>query len=445
MRGSVHQQGERRPWTLDRRRAIKTLDQFIETSDDCSTIIHPDGVPPTLAEAPDDAFESSAFPARRNGADRADNVSALIGEIYDAALDPSLWASALLKVRAFIGGSSATLFAKDAVRKSLNVYYEDGGLDPHYKQLYFDKYVQLDPFTTGHVLAEVGEPMSTVDILSFDEFYETRFHKEWAQPQGLVDFACAVIEKSATSVAMIGIFRHERDGVVDDATRRAMRLIVPHIRRAVLIGQVTDLKSMEAATLADTLNGLSAGVFLVDESDRVIHANDSGRSMLDMRDVLHLANGRLAARSPSSQKALREVFDAAGSGDAAVGTKGISIPLMARDGERYVAHVLPLTSGVRRRAGTRYSAVAATFVHKATLNTQSPPEAIAKTFDLTPSELRTLLAIVQVGGVAETAEALGVAESTIKTHLHRLFAKTGTSRQADLVKLVAGFSSPLVG
>jgi DNA-binding CsgD family transcriptional regulator len=40
---------------------------------------------------------------------------------------------------------------------------------------------------------------------------------------------------------------------------------------------------------------------------------------------------------------------------------------------------------------------------------------------------------------------LGVAEATVKTHLHHLFAKTGTSRRAELVKLVAGFSNPLVG
>jgi hypothetical protein len=39
--------------------------------------------------------------------------------------------------------------------------------------------------------------------------------------------------------------------------------------------------------------------------------------------------------------------------------------------------------------------------------------------------VRVLLGIVQVGGVPETAEALGVAEATVKTHLHRLFAKTG--------------------
>ena len=93
----------------------------------------------------------------------------------------------------------------------------------------------------------------------------------------------------------------------------------------------------------------------------------------------------------------------------------------------------------------RYAAVAAVFVHKAALETPSPPEVIAKTFNLTPSELRVLLGIVEVGGVPETAEALGVAETTVKTHLRRLYAKTGTGRQAELVKLVAGFANPLVG
>jgi DNA-binding CsgD family transcriptional regulator len=56
-----------------------------------------------------------------------------------------------------------------------------------------------------------------------------------------------------------------------------------------------------------------------------------------------------------------------------------------------------------------------------------------------------LLAIVEVGGVPQVATALGVAESTVKTHLSRLFVKTGTGRQADLVKIVAGFATPLAG
>ena len=83
------------------------------------------------------------------------------------------------------------------------------------------------------------------------------------------------------------------------------------------------------------------------------------------------------------------------------------------------------------------------FVRKAELG--SPADVIAQSYKLTPTELRVLLAIVEVGGVPETAAALGVAETTVKTHLYRLFDKAGVSRQADLVKLVAGFSNPLVG
>jgi DNA-binding CsgD family transcriptional regulator len=104
---------------------------------------------------------------------------------------------------------------------------------------------------------------------------------------------------------------------------------------------------------------------------------------------------------------------------------------------------LPLTSGARRRAGASYAAVAALFVHKAALDTPSPPEVIAKTFKLTPSELRVLLALVEVGGAPEVAEALGIAETTVKFHLKRLFEKTGTRRQTELVKLVAGFANPV--
>jgi DNA-binding CsgD family transcriptional regulator len=84
------------------------------------------------------------------------------------------------------------------------------------------------------------------------------------------------------------------------------------------------------------------------------------------------------------------------------------------------------------------------FVRKAAPDALLPPEVIAKTFKLTPGELRVLLAIVEVGGVPEAAEVLGVAETTARWHLQHLFEKTGTHRQADLIKLVAGFSNPLI-
>ena len=61
-----------------------------------------------------------------------------------------------------------------------------------------------------------------------------------------------------------------------------------------------------------------------------------------------------------------------------------------------------------------------------------------------PSGDSLLTAFVEVGGIPEVAAALGVADTTVRTHVSSLFAKTGTARQADLVKLVAGYLTPLV-
>jgi DNA-binding CsgD family transcriptional regulator len=85
-------------------------------------------------------------------------------------------------------------------------------------------------------------------------------------------------------------------------------------------------------------------------------------------------------------------------------------------------------------------------IHDASLDPSlwpSPPEAVARRFNLTPSEIRVLFAIVEIGGVPEIAPVFGIAEQTVKSHLHHIFEKTGAKRQADLVKLVAAYSNPL--
>ncbi|QWG21563.1 LuxR family transcriptional regulator [Bradyrhizobium sediminis] len=374
--------------------------------------------------------------------DQTEQLSKLISEIYDAALDPSLWEHVVGKAGRFVGGPAASIFSKSPISGEGNVHYESG-IGPHYWELYCGKYVKLDPTTTGHYFADVGQPIAVADLMPYDQFLDTRIYKEWVQPQGLVDFVSAVLDKSMTTAAFFGVFRHERDGIADADTRRRMRLIVPHVRRALLVGRLIDLKSAEVATFADTLDGLNTGICLVDSSGRIVHANLACHVILDAGDPLFAIAGRIAARDAQTHHFLLQLFAAAGDGDAAMGTQGIALPLTGQDGTRYVIHVLPLTSGARRITGIAYAA-AAVFIRRVAFEALSPPEVIARTYKLTPTELRVLLAIVEVGGVPEVAAALGVGETTIKTHLRRLFGKTGANRQADLVKVVAGFSSPLI-
>lgn len=375
----------------------------------------------------------------------SEQLLALIGDIYDAALFPNLWVDVLGRTGRFVGCTTAGLGWKDVAAKRGDAYYVSEGISPYYRQLYFEKYIKLDPCSVGQFFAEVGQPIITADLIPYEEFLQTRIYKEWAKPQGLIDCAMTVLDRSTTAMSFLAFFRHQRDGFFDDDALQRIRLIVPHFRRAAMIGNVVDSKKAESESLADTLDGISAGMFLVDEAGRIVHANTAGHTMLDVADVLHVERGCLVVNDPHASRLLTETFVPAGKSDASLGVKGIGVPLISRKGERYVANVLPLRSGARRRTGAGYAAAAALFVYKAALATPSPPEVIAKAYKLTPMELRVLLAIVEVGGVPEVAEALGIAETTVKTHLGALYKKTGRSRQADLVKLVAEFFNPLFG
>ena len=209
-----------------------------------------------------------------------------------------------------------------------------------------------------------------------------------------------------------------------------MRALTPHLRRALLISKAIGVEQAESATFAAVLDRLSAAIFLVDAGGGVLHANAAARAILAAEDLLYSVRGRISARDTAAERSLRARFAAAAVGDSADPTI-IGIPLISRDEERYVAHVLPLAPGGERRGATPNNAVAALLVHRRDLGAISPPEAIAQQYKLTPAELRVLLAIVNVGGGPEVAEALGIGSGTVKTHLHRLYEKTGTSRQAE--------------
>jgi DNA-binding CsgD family transcriptional regulator len=375
--------------------------------------------------------------------DETQRVSHLIGDIYDAVLDPALWQDVLKQTCAYVEGCAATVLSQDSAYRS-GQFFCSWGDDPAYTQSYFDKYVKINPLLAPTVAsARVGEVTSVLELVPHEEYFASRFYKEWAKPQGYLDSIHGTLDKSATSYAAIAVARHERHGFVDDATRRRLKLLMPHFCRAVAIGKVVDLNSGAAAALADTFDGIAAAMVMVDGDSRIVHTNTAGRAMLAQALVIRTAGSRLEAVDGEANRALHDVFSNAMAGDATMGANGVALPLTARDGARYVVHVLPLTGGTRKKAGVAYSAVAAVFVRKAELELPHPLEAIAVAFNLTPSEMRVLMAIIQVGGVPEVAPVLGISETTVKTHLQHIFAKTNTARQADLVKLVAGYMSPM--
>ena len=160
-------------------------------------------------------------------------------------------------------------------------------------------------------------------------------------------------------------------------------------------------------------------MFLVDASGRIVHCNLSGHDMLGEADILYSQQDILTAADPQAGQSLRNEIAAVSTGDTATGA--VAVALSSSPDQHWLAHVLPLTSGARR----------------------SSMQAIAKIYKLTPSELRVFAAVVDVGGILAVADALGISEATVKTHLQHVFEKTGQRRQTDLMKLLANHANPL--
>jgi hypothetical protein len=178
----------------------------------------------------------------------------LIGGIYDCTLNPDAWNAVLPRIGAFVGGSAGGLFVHDSSRRSMSIAY-DFGVGPDYRQLYVEKYMTLDPMAGTYFVLDVGEVFSTSTVMSHAEFLQSRFYKEVIRPRGWIDNICVYLDKTPEGHAGLALFRNERQGLADESARARLQLLVPHLRRAVLIGKLIEFKTAEAATFATRLTG----------------------------------------------------------------------------------------------------------------------------------------------------------------------------------------------
>ena len=236
--------------------------------------------------------------------DEIRQLSALIADIYDAALIQATWPDVLAKVSGFVGGASVNFYSQSSSSREAILHLQWGN-DPHYEQLYLEEYYKLNPLTPATSFVDAGIVFSQSDLIPYAEFEETRFYKEWVAPQGFVDVIGANLEKSATSAAMLAVRRNATQGRVDAECRRKLELVVPHLRRSVMIGNVIDDHKMTAAALSGAFMALADGVFLVDPRARIVFSQRCRRCAAAQRQdrtrtAGSFGSGRRQGQSPAA-------------------------------------------------------------------------------------------------------------------------------------------------
>jgi DNA-binding CsgD family transcriptional regulator/PAS domain-containing protein len=372
-----------------------------------------------------------------------EELSRLIGDIYDTVINPESWPAVLDKLSEYIGASRALLILEDAIEPTKSIFYLSFD-DPDWVQSYLDTYLLLNPMRLANFgQVEAGMVLLTTDMMTAEEYARSRFAREFLAQRQMIDVAVAVLEATATTITVISFLRSQEQGIADETVRERLALLAPHVRRAATIGRLLNRRKLETSELSEALDSLDGAIFLLDKQATVLHCNRGARLLLaNHPDAISILGGRVRAATPQARDVLDDALARASQGDDALGTTGLAIIFGGTEQKALVGTLMSLVDGSRRAVGGSYRAVAALFVRELQFDSPASVDVLRSHYGLTPREMTVVAGVVELGGVPQIASVMGLTDATVRTHLKAIFRKTGTSRQADLVKLVASTASP---
>jgi DNA-binding CsgD family transcriptional regulator/PAS domain-containing protein len=370
-----------------------------------------------------------------------DNVTSIIGDVYDCILEPSGWSHVLARITLSMNAAYSGLSLSGKSQNSRPRLIAYSPWDPVQLQRLHEDYTLEEICPIDVLLAgDVDVPQTMSINLTDEQRNATKFFKNWAQPQNLRD-ACIV--KFAHTVDQLGFFvcstRHDRS-VITKAEQQFMVLLSPHLRRACLIGDMLDHSAVAVSLYQGALDNLAVPIFLTGADGSVLYSNAKAETLLIESRTISTKDGMIQSLNPLANKSLREAIAISAGPDTSLGSRGIGIPLSGKNQPPMVAYVLPLTKGTARAA--LRPACAAVFISTTNSATPLSGSILSTLFDLTPAEARIFMSVGQGKTSSEIASSLAITESTVKTHLTRIYSKTNTSRQLDLVKLGASIGAP---
>lgn len=206
---------------------------------------------------------------------------------------------------------------------------------------------------------------------------------------------------------------------------------------------MTDTERTEM--LETTLDALALGIFLVAADGRVIFMNRIAESFAKSGDPLRIVQGRLVPKEKPQALEFNAVLTRCLTRQALPSPQPLTVALpRSGGGGGLIATVFCQQPRTTDDNQTVQPAVASIMVQDPGLISRLPGEAFAQLYSLTQAELRVAMAMVPGATPQGAAEALGISCNTVKTHLQRIFEKTSTSRQSDLVALMLRTTPPLV-
>ena len=364
-------------------------------------------------------------------------TTGFLDRLYDAALEPAQWPGVLADFAGMVGGEGAALLFQNQDTGNGDGLFV--GIDPAAKPLYFGRFrmrnvVMLKNDQERLRRNFVPRVITDQDVLPKDELLRSDYYNDFLKPFGVHSVLMVGLAVRGVSAATLNIVRP--GGRPDYAAPevRVARAIQPHLIRAYGLGLKLGERSPVDGALADVLDGSPHGVLVLDAAGRVRHLNPAAEAILARADGLELSRGALVAATTDVTRALQALVAAAGDPDAALRRGGsVALPRPSQASPLLVT-VAPARTSRLSVFGAGPAVIVSVTDPEAAVDLPEP--FLRQLFGLTPAEARVALKLLEGCDPRQAAAALGLSFYTVRAHLVRIFGKTGTGRQAELVRLL---------
>ena len=358
----------------------------------------------------------------------------LTGQLYEGVLTDEGWSEALRTLSLVTGSPQASVVVFDTRSQSLAIN-ESVGTFQEAVTAYNAHYHRLDDALAWASRAPlVGGWYLDRRDLGEAAMRRSEYYQDFMLRYGMASALCNRVAGDGDMDAYLSLQRRPGQPHYTDAELAAFGQFIPHVQRAVRMRMYMQRLAERAGLASVVLDHLHVPLLVLDAQGRVQLANAPAEALLRRQPLLAVVQGCLHPQGLRAGQFAQLL-------QSACGTRGPAIAggaTLANAQGRPVLQLLALPLPARLQAFNPWARPLALLVlHEPQQLPSLQQHLLEQLYGLTPAEARLALVLCQGQAPAQAAERLGISIGTVRSQLKAIFAKTGTGRQADLVRLLS--------
>jgi DNA-binding CsgD family transcriptional regulator len=294
------------------------------------------------------------------------------------------------------------------------------------RERYYRELHRFDP--VPHRQMQTKRIYAIEDLLEPTNANHTRFKREFLEPAGMTHGRIIrVIEPSGGSAWLMisrqhGNFRAEDDELIGT--------LAPHLTIALRCYTAIGRERLRARLSEDVVHSLNFGWMMLDAEGLLIDYDAGVKHLLEHSDAICRSSaGRLTLSDAEVERAVRKAL-------RSFATSRNEKPRAIHIADEPWLDILLLPIGDRAVLGAGEKPVSVAYVHGEEQSGAARIDHLRQLFGLSSCEAGLALALSRGRTIAEGAQELGLTIETARNYSKRIYAKTGTRGQTDLVRLI---------